>query len=209
MYDKIYCINLDQRPERYEGFQRDVVDVLGFDKSKFERISAIDTRSLGITNPGAVGCILSHIKAWDDMLANGYDSVLILEDDFIPTVDAATFNEITKELYDLHPNFSTAYISWSDGRGSVRLKKSENWSFMNNIALTSGYIITRRHIQLVYDTISRCAVNLMLGGKLNDNAIDMVLMRFQGYDNMGSNILLGVQSSYGSDIQIVPYDPTI
>lgn len=30
---------------------------------------------------GEIGCFLSHFKVWQDVLKNGYEKVLVLEDD--------------------------------------------------------------------------------------------------------------------------------
>jgi hypothetical protein len=54
-YDKIYCINLDKRPDRWEDFKRDVLEGVELDNSKFERISAIYTTGMSTRNPGAIG----------------------------------------------------------------------------------------------------------------------------------------------------------
>jgi glycosyl transferase family 25 len=55
-----------------------VIDNLQFDKSKVTRINAIKKDN------GAYGCVLSHIEALQDAKKNGYNKVLILEDDFQP-----------------------------------------------------------------------------------------------------------------------------
>ena len=67
-YDKIYCINLDKRTDRLEEFNRDVLKGMELDKSKFKRISAIDTTGMSTRNPGAIGCMASHLKVWKDII---------------------------------------------------------------------------------------------------------------------------------------------
>ena len=68
---------------------------------KFERFEAVDGQNLtkrqldslnflpGYLDPnqrrpmklGEIGCFLSHYKVWKDVLANGYDRAIVLEDD--------------------------------------------------------------------------------------------------------------------------------
>jgi GR25 family glycosyltransferase involved in LPS biosynthesis len=41
--------------------------------------------------PGEVGCMLSHVKVWYDAYIKGYETVLILEEDFVPTISLKDF----------------------------------------------------------------------------------------------------------------------
>ena len=192
-YDKIYCINLDMRTDRWEEFQRDVLEGLELDKSKFERISAIDTTKMSTRNPGAIGCAASHLKVWKDVIDKGYDSVLIFEDDFMPKVSKEEFHETIKELYREHPDFTIGCLQWGFGGHSTMLNKSQRWMFANNIIMTGGYIITRTQAILMYNEISKCVINLMLGEPLEHNAIDMAWRKFQSHDFIVSIQPIGIQ----------------
>ena len=73
-FDKIYCINLDSRTDKWElcveEFKKyNILDLV-------ERLPAIRTR-----NPN-IGCNLSHIKCMELAKENNYSNILILEDDF-------------------------------------------------------------------------------------------------------------------------------
>lgn len=85
-FDKIYCINLDRRPDRWaeceEIFKKHGLEV--------ERVSAVDgnpdnihvTATDGrVVKPGMVGCALSHAKVCKLAKEAGYNQILILEDD--------------------------------------------------------------------------------------------------------------------------------
>lgn len=80
-FDKIFCINLNRRPERWEDCVREI-DKFGL--SNVERFPAID----GITLPfpplyqGNAGCVASHRAILDLIVKNGWNRTLILEDDF-------------------------------------------------------------------------------------------------------------------------------
>lgn len=84
-FDKIYCINLDRRPDRWETVKEK------FDKLniKVERFSACDGNDLppevlqtyqGI-NKYEVACMISHYNVIKDAKQNNYTRILILEDD--------------------------------------------------------------------------------------------------------------------------------
>lgn len=88
VFDKIYCINLDKRPDRWSEvgafFRKYNIEV--------ERFSAIDGNPMGWNQSryshvkptvfvGAMGCLASHLAIWKLAKQNNYNSVLIIEDD--------------------------------------------------------------------------------------------------------------------------------
>ena len=82
-FSKIYCINLDNRPDRYKECSTE------FEKFEIvaERISGIDckltfNKQLNIT-AGAYGLLLTNIKIIEESIQNEYKNVLIFEDDVI------------------------------------------------------------------------------------------------------------------------------
>ena len=82
-FEKIYCINLDSRKDRWEKCVSKFSS-LGI-KDKVERFSAINLSHLKDLNPkirGRAGCALSHaliLRKAKDLKLNNY---LVLEDDF-------------------------------------------------------------------------------------------------------------------------------
>ncbi|KAL5966991.1 Glycosyltransferase 25 family member [Taenia solium] len=103
-FDQIYLINLERRPDRLGKMSY----ALREQGVKAKLIRATDGRELnpeiirqwnitqlsGYADPyhkralkyGEIGCFLSHYRIWQDMLANDYERILILEDDlrFVP-----------------------------------------------------------------------------------------------------------------------------
>ena len=203
MYDKIYCINLDKRTDRWEEFQRDVLEGLELDKDKFERISAIDTTLLDFKASGAIGCSLSHLKAWKDMIDNGYKSALVFEDDFQPVVGVDFFNDRVSNLYNIHPEFSVCCLGWNGGGLSVFLDRGSGFNFANDIHTTSCYIITLEYAKLMYDSVAFGVINMLhdynrhSSGK---NAIDQVWAKFQNHKWLVSSDRIGIQREGYSDI---------
>jgi hypothetical protein len=85
-FDKIYCINLDRRTDRWEHFLNQSKN---FGLNDFERISAIDGGKLNPSdfssplNQGELGLLLTTIKIFKDSIQNKYEKILILEDDCV------------------------------------------------------------------------------------------------------------------------------
>ena len=104
-FDKIYCINLDRRKDRW-GKVSKTFDELGFDD--VERYSAIDGKTLDLSQleykksllVGELGILETHRKLIKESKENNLNTILIMEDD-------VTFNNnITKldEFMSAVPN---------------------------------------------------------------------------------------------------------
>lgn len=85
-FDKIYCINLDRRTDRWNHF---VNQSKIFNLNRFERISAVDGNQLDTSkfnsplNNGELGLLLTVIKIFESSLENNYNRILIIEDDCV------------------------------------------------------------------------------------------------------------------------------
>lgn len=93
-FEKIYCINLDKRPDRWELVQKE------FDKHEINvtRYSAVDGQTLTIPitpfeTMGQLGCLLSQLDVITKAKHDNLSSVLIMEDD---VVFCDNFNEQLK-----------------------------------------------------------------------------------------------------------------
>jgi|19_taG_2_1085344.scaffolds.fasta_scaffold00015_29 GR25 family glycosyltransferase involved in LPS biosynthesis len=90
-FDKVYCINLDERVDRWELAQKE-----------FEKINILDQveRWSGIKHTdGNLGCTLSHLTLIKKCKEDGLENVLIFEDDvlFVET-DIKRLEEAFKDL---------------------------------------------------------------------------------------------------------------
>src|SRR3989337_1271808 len=85
-FDKVYCINLAKRPDRWEKTQI-IFDKLGFDE--VERYEGIDGETLDLTESekksfltsGHFGIMKTQINMISEAKEKGYKSILLLEDD--------------------------------------------------------------------------------------------------------------------------------
>ncbi len=83
-FDRVYCINLDRRPDRWQRFLDGVPSDWPF--AKVERVAAIDGNQVPAPDwwrptAGAWGCYRTHHRLIEQALNEGLESILILEDD--------------------------------------------------------------------------------------------------------------------------------
>ena len=83
-FDKVYCVNLDRRPDRLESFNTQVEK---YDLGDYTKVSAVDGSKINIEDygttlkPGELGLVLTNLQIIKDSKENGYNNILILEDD--------------------------------------------------------------------------------------------------------------------------------
>lgn len=128
LFDKIFYINLESRPDRNEHMIK-LINKLNL-HSITERVNAVDGSKLqdseiekyitrygrqrikdknkryGVDlTLGAIGCALSHRSVWNNIVDNNYNNTLILEDDVdIPDDFIEKYNKITPDIphdYDI------------------------------------------------------------------------------------------------------------
>jgi glycosyl transferase family 25 len=124
-FDHVYVITLKRSEERharfgellgglnYEIFWGVDGDQLDLDKLKIEKLYdpelAMKKYPIGRELvPGEIGCALSHIGVYKDLLAKGYRNALILEDDI--NFDADATSELKKSLAQLPNDWELLYL---------------------------------------------------------------------------------------------------
>jgi GR25 family glycosyltransferase involved in LPS biosynthesis len=125
-FDKIYCINLDDRKDRWESCQTKFNNY----KLNVERISAIKGSDLNLDWPpeikeGAVGCSLSHLFAMKMAKHLNLNNYLVLEDDI--EFDE-NFNEKFSEIYNnqVPNNWDMLYLGGQHFHGMNLQQIAEN-----------------------------------------------------------------------------------
>ncbi|MFT4924374.1 MAG: glycosyl transferase family 25 [Phenylobacterium sp.] len=103
VFPHIRCINLDQRPDRWQRCQARL-DEHGV--SEVERFSAVDGNDDKLPeqwtySKGAYGCLRSHVEVVREALAKQQSHVLIFEDDVVLAADfVQQFNRYINEVPD-------------------------------------------------------------------------------------------------------------
>lgn len=158
-YDRIVCINLDRRPEKWDSFLNGVPNDFPF--GKIERYPAVDGQK--IPKPdwwkgggGAWGCYLSHRRIIEECLNQGINRVLIFEDDalFLPgfTPHVLQFHE------NLPANAQWIYYGGQHLRRDVQRPEKINEFVYRpyNVNRTHAYgLIGREALQTVEKHLSR------------------------------------------------------
>ena len=160
----VYIINLDRSKERYE-YIKNYASGLEF---PIERIEAVDGSTLsaeeinekldvksyrtflGYTpKRGAIGCSLSHIKAWRAFLNSPLKFAIIFEDDvsFDPHQLKIIIEDVVEnsELWDI-VNFDTRYYGFP--LTIKKLRNNYNLSiYLTHVIHAGAYIINRKAAQ--------------------------------------------------------------
>lgn len=82
---KIYCLNLERSKDRRvlmeQRFSEQNLEVEFFTGVDAKAMDITEGHMKGRTCPGEYGCLASHFKIWEDIVAKGLDKAVILEDD--------------------------------------------------------------------------------------------------------------------------------
>jgi len=157
-FDRILCINLDRRPDRWQSFLASATPHLPPDR--IQRFSAIDAQNSLIpswwTHPaGAYACALSHRLALAQALAGPAHSVLIFEDDALLAPDFST------RLADLMPrvpaDWRLLFLGGQHKRRYPPFAVAPGIVRCRHTIRMHAYAVHRRGALRVHDHISRTA----------------------------------------------------
>lgn len=165
----IVAISLDRRPDRWEQFSKRAAAAGIYGKT--QRLSAVDATTFvahehpaitlltsytiknklrrahyEIDSAGAVGCSLSHFKAWEFLKSSSAPALIIFEDDSLIPVDfkeriATLLSELPAE-WDLITFYNTPYQGGKSG--CVPIASQQPWSNCTSIMGSHAYMISRR-----------------------------------------------------------------
>jgi len=152
-FDRIVCINLDRREDRYTEFEDRWKGV--FQVKDIERVSAVDGK---ICKPpswwrqgiGAWGCYRTHLAIIEDALVRGLNSVLFLEDDALPVEDFA--DKYVEAMANLPTNWEMVYFGGQHLKEKQQKPKSynENWVVPYNVNRTHAYALRGEGLHKAY-----------------------------------------------------------
>lgn len=172
-----YVINLDRRSDRWEEFIQHSNQLSFLD---FKRYSAVDGKNLVSTDQlqrifdgndynmrsGIVGCAMSHIKLYIQMLLSDTEVYCILEDDldFVPQFDKKllhVYNQIKDTNWDmLYLGHHLFEHNITDGvYDKVEFPVAEKWNRLKSLTMsmggTGGYLISRKGAKRLLEFINR------------------------------------------------------
>jgi len=97
-FDKIYCINLDKRPDRYENVLKEFNKFGIINVERFAGVDGSLLQSNGIISNGEIGILETHISIIKKAKENSLKNVLIMEDDVYFTDEIYKVDEYIKEV---------------------------------------------------------------------------------------------------------------
>lgn len=182
-FDKIYCINLDERTDRWEEVQKEF-DKLGI-RNNVVRVSAIKNE-----NP-RIGCRDTHLKIIKEAKENNYNSILIFEDDVLILDESILYLE--ESLNQLsYFNWSLFYLGATVDPSVGNLMELNKHILKTNFAYTThAYAVNKN----CYDLILNNATNY---GIIDVFYCHVVIQKLLG---LVINPMLAIQRSSYSDIE--------
>ena len=137
------------------------------DDSKIHRIDAI------LTEPGALGCGLSHIKALEYAMAHPeWNTILILEDDFtFHGEDTASLSTALRSLLTF-PKMEIGLLSYNH---SVLRYEDTSPSIKRVLysQTTSSYCIRSSYVPTLLQNMRESTMDMIIRGKTHENCVDI------------------------------------
>jgi GR25 family glycosyltransferase involved in LPS biosynthesis len=163
--DAILYINLAHRTDRKEHVIHEIHKICA-DDSKIHRIDAIRTE------PGALGCGLSHIKALEYAMAHPeWKMVLILEDDFTFHGDnTLALSNALRTL--LIPQMDIGLLSYNH----FVLRYEDTSPSIKRILYsqtTSSYCIRSSYVPTLLQNMRESTMDMLIRGKTHENCVDI------------------------------------
>lgn len=179
-----------------------VLPFFGFDKSGYTRYSAIDTSSEPTLALRSIGCAQSHINIYQDAIEKGYETIIILEDDFTPIIEASELFSRWNYFVENYPDFNICQLSYNDITKATAIDTSGLVLASNNVQTTSAYVIRLSFCKKITPKIEASIGSLKNEGNPTLHAIDQTWKSFQSLDNKWYLLKrCGIQASNFSDIE--------
>ena len=192
-WDKVFCINLDRRVDRWEHAQTQMA-MYGLEA---ERFSGHDNVFINERKSGNAGCTASHRGVLEIVSHFKWDKVLILEDDFECNHSPDEFIQLWDEMIKEVPeNWDFLYLG-GHYANAPQLRISPHVIKMDRMLTTSSYGVRWKVAKMIAPHIS------------GYSPIDCLISGFTS--KMNSYIFqprLMVQTPSFSDIQEVMVDHT-
>lgn len=183
----VYLINLKRRPDRLKLFL-DAYKSCGL-KSKLIKCNAVDGYTLDMkTIPltplailelkqlhtigfrykhyqlteGAIGCFLSHVKVWEDMLATDKNSILVFEDDARPPPN---FQKISNKIMAKIPDDWDIVLF---GKHCYECDDKGDYLKVKRFILLHCYMINRKCILKIFNEKNLFPISQQLDSYLSE-----------------------------------------
>ena len=154
-FERIYCINLAKRSERWESVKKQFLNN-NITAIRYEAIDGNKYDSVNGLKPGELGCLLSHLNILKECQKNNIENVLITEDDVEFCKDFNfKFFEYIKEL----PKWDILYLGANHAlcnpyESNPPIKVTEHVYRVIHAYSTHAYAVNKSCYQYLIDHIS-------------------------------------------------------
>lgn len=197
-FEKIYCINLAKRSERWESAKKQFLN----NNIIAVRYGAIDGNQYDSVNglkPGELGCLLSHLNILKECQKNNIENVLITEDD-VEFCDDFNFKffEYIKEL----PKWDILYLGANHGlcnpyENNPPIKLTEHVYKVLHAYSTHAYAVNKSCYQYLIDHISKSTNSLdVMYSKIQKNLEVYVFRPHLAWQSEGYSDILETNVDY-------------
>jgi len=189
--NEIYVINLKKRPERLKEFNnnyklnRDYKLIEAIDGNNINDIDKIigdeGKRSLDnyyiynikrrfhyeLSSYGAIGCYLSHVNLWKEIIKNNYKNVIIFEDDV--NVSNIQYNYLIKRI-NLLPDDWDIYLLINPDYcyEKVKVENKRNLYKVKRFFLLHAYIINMNACKKIIESNTLFPINQQIDHHLSE-----------------------------------------
>jgi GR25 family glycosyltransferase involved in LPS biosynthesis len=148
--DKVYCINLEKRIDRWTSAQKQFYQN-DISVSRFEAIDGNTLNKYPSLARGAAGCLESHLLIINDAILNQYNSIAIFEDDVF---FVENFNEKFSTFYSQVPE-DWQFIYFANNKFNATVEKiSDNVEKICNGWSTHAMMLRGKVLKDLPDIIS-------------------------------------------------------
>lgn len=190
--NKIYLINLKRRVDRLILFNKQY-DMSDMKNIEYKKIDAVDGSTLNIDKiplsevaktelqqveytgyrhrhyqltKGAIGCYLSHMKVWKDMVDNNIDVALVFEDDAKIPPNMKSIIHYTLESPKIPSDWDIILLGYICNSCEWDTKKT--YSKVERFMLTHCYIIRKEAIEKIIETNTLLPITQQIDAYLSE-----------------------------------------
>jgi glycosyl transferase family 25 len=144
-----FYINLDHRTDRKEHVEKEL-NIIGVNATRFEAIKMEN---------GAIGCSMSHLKILQTALKNGFDHVLVVEDD-IKFLSPPKFISSFNKFLEKHGN-NWDVILFAGNNMPPYETVDDTCIKVKQCQTTTGYLVNGNYIKTMVENIKMGLSNLI------------------------------------------------
>lgn len=161
-FQRVVCVNLRRRRERWQAFQQQM-NAVNWPFGIVERVEAIDGQRVPAPDWFAVGeasytwgCLVSHLRVWENAINDELESVLIFEDDAVLAEDFP--GAAQRFLSHVPDDWELLFLGGHHVPGSVPLRVNQHVFRPESCWRTHCYAVRGDFIKTLYRHV--CQFNL-------------------------------------------------